>query len=193
MQNGILQDNLAVDFDWTFFFAWVNVTGVAKVTPVYRSVRFEKPWMIVIKYENDSGFQQRRQFGDGAHTQSATEPTRHGRVVRDGTGGVHPSNEEKVNQSLPFWTITGHSSIVALPLVRLSPNRARAYVVYVVHQQVASMLVAVNSCDALAYNKRLVGVTWMIWPSQARTSLVLSKNLLYTMMSLKLGKAKSLK
>ena len=41
-------------------------------------------------------------------------------------------------------------------------NRVRAFVVYVIHRQVASVLVAVNSCDVLAYIKRLFDVTLMI-------------------------------
>ena len=38
----------------------------------------------------------------------------------------------------------------------------RAFVVYVIHRYVASVLVAVNSCDVLADNKRLFDVTLAI-------------------------------
>ena len=40
-------------------------------------------------------------------------------------------------------------------------NRALSFVVYVTHQKVASVLVAVNDCDVLVHNKRLFGVTLM--------------------------------
>ena len=41
-------------------------------------------------------------------------------------------------------------------------NSVRAFVMYVIHRKVASVLVAVNSCDVLAYNKRLFDVTLVI-------------------------------
>ena len=47
-------------------------------------------------------------------------------------------------------------------------NRALSFVVYVTHQKVASVLVAVNDCDVLVHNKRLFGVTLMNWPPQER-------------------------
>ena len=46
----------------------------------------------------------------------------------------------------------------------------------------ASALVAANSCDVLAYNKRLFDITLVIRPPQAQTSsVIVSRNLLYTM------------
>ena len=38
------------------------------------------------------------------------------------------------------------------------------------------MLVSDNSCDVLAYNKRLSDVTLMIWPPQALESLIIVYN-----------------
>ena len=42
----------------------------------------------------------------------------------------------------------------------------------------ASVLVAVNSCDVLAYNKRLFGVTLVIRPPQVRISTILACRIL---------------
>ena len=64
----------------------------------------------------------------------------------------------------------------------LYDNRARAFVVYVIFRYVASVLVSANSCDVLAYNKRLFDVTLVIWPPQApKSPTIVYNKLLLTM------------
>ena len=59
-----------------------------------------------------------------------------------------------------------------------SHDRARSFAVYVFHRYVASVLVAINSCDVPARSKRIFGVTVMIIAPQTRTSFIDCSNLL---------------
>ena len=81
-------------------------------------------------------------------------------------------------QRFQFFT----SSMWSLSWMYVSSYQGAFFRVYVINRWVASMLVAVNSCDVFAYNKWLFDVTLVIWPPQAQTSsVIVSRDLLYTM------------
>ena len=50
---------------------------------------------------------------------------------------------------------------------------------YLTHRKVASALVAVNSCDVLAHNKWLFGISLVIWQGQSKaqtSSVIVTRN-----------------